>query len=152
MKRAVLVGLVITLGLSPAAVADGKRPMKVEDLFAFKRVADPQISPDGKTVAYVLTTVDLPGNKSSSSIWLAPTDKGQPRQLTNTTKKDRHPRWSPDGRRILFESNRSGENQLWMIDVGGGEARQLTTISSEASNAIWSPDGRNIAFVSAVYP
>ena len=76
----------------------------------------------------------------------------QPRQLTTTTKKDRHPRFSPDGRRILFESNRSGENQLWLIDLSGGEARQLTTIASEASTGIWSPDGKQIAFVSAVYP
>jgi dipeptidyl aminopeptidase/acylaminoacyl peptidase len=125
--------------------------MKIEDLFAFKRVSDPQISPDGTTVAYVVTTVDLPGNKTSSSIWLVPTNKAEPRPLTNTTKKDRHPRWSPDGRQILFESNRSGGNQLWVIDVDGGEARQLTTISTEASNGIWSPNGQNIAFVSAVY-
>jgi hypothetical protein len=91
MKR--LVGLVVLLGLAllpaVAVAADGKRPMTVEDLFRFKRVADPQISPDGKTVAYVVTTVDLPGNKTSSTIWLAPTVNGPPRQLTNTTKKDR---------------------------------------------------------------
>src|SRR5207245_2695180 len=108
---------------------------------------------DGKTVAYVVGTVDLSGNKTSSSIWLTPAGKqGEPRPLTNTTRKDSHPRWSPDGRRILFESNRSGDNQLWVIDVNGGEARQLTTISSEAGNGIWSPDGKWIAFVSAVYP
>src|SRR5262249_42135427 len=118
----------------------------------FRRVSDPQISPDGKTVAYVLATVDLSANKTSSTIWLAPTEKGEPRRLTNTTSKDRHPRWSPDGQRILFESNRSGENQLWVIDVGGGEARQLTHLSSGAGNALWSPDGQQIAFVSAIYP
>jgi dipeptidyl aminopeptidase/acylaminoacyl peptidase len=134
------------------AVAQGKRPMKIDDLFRFQRLADPQISPDGRTVAYVLTTVDLAGNRTASTIWLAPTGDGTPRQLTNTTKRDRHPRWSPDGKRILFESNRSGENQLWVIDVGGGEARQLTTIATEAGNGIWSPDGQWIAFVSAVYP
>jgi dipeptidyl aminopeptidase/acylaminoacyl peptidase len=72
--------------------------------------------------------------------------------LTHAGKKDRHPRWSPDGKQILFESNRSGENQLWVIDIGGGEARQLTTLSSEASDAQWSPDGKWIAFVSSVYP
>jgi dipeptidyl aminopeptidase/acylaminoacyl peptidase len=154
MKR--LVGLIIVLVwyLLPVAVtaADGKRPMTVEDLFRFKRVADPQISPDGKTIAYVVTTVDLSGNKTSSSIWLAPTAHGQPRQLTNTTKKDKHPRWSPDGQRILFESTRGGDNQLWLIDVTGGEAKQLTTISTAATNGIWSPDGKAVAFVSAVYP
>ena len=138
---------------APVVAADAKRPMKVDDLFRFKRVSDPQISPDGKTVAYVVGEVDLAGNKSSSSIWLAASDgKTPPRQLTNTTKKDRHPRWSPDGTKLLFESNRGGDTQLWVIDLNGGEARQLTTISTEASNALWSRDGKMIAFVSAVYP
>src|SRR4051794_31538744 len=129
-----------------------RRPMTITDLFRFKRVTEPQISPDGKHVAYVVSTVDLDGNQSSSSIWLAPTDGGQPSPLTNTTKKDRHPRWSPDGKRVLFESNRSGDNQLWVIDVGGGEARQLTAVATEAANGVWSPDGKLVAFVSAVYP
>jgi dipeptidyl aminopeptidase/acylaminoacyl peptidase len=139
--------------VTTAVRAEGKRPMTVDDLFRFQRVSDPHISPDGKTVAYVVGTVDLAANRSSSTIWLAPTDgKGKPRQLTNTTKKDRHPRWSPDGKKILFESTRSGDSQLWIIDVGGGEAKQLTTIASEASTGLWSPDAKWIAFVSAVYP
>ena len=141
----------------PAAVhADGpaKRPMKIDDLFAFQRVSDPQISPDGKAVVYVVAEVDLPGNKTTSSLWLAPSDgKGEPKRLTTAAgKKDAHPRWSPDGKRILFESNRSGDDQLWIIDLDGGEARQLTKISTEASDAVWSRDGKMIAFVSAVYP
>ncbi|MGH7223332.1 MAG: prolyl oligopeptidase family serine peptidase [Gemmataceae bacterium] len=153
MERSAILFVVLLLLTAPAAVfAEGKRPMTIDDLFRFKRVSDPQISPDGKHVVYVVGSVDLDGNKSSSSLWLAPTDKGEPRQLTNTTKKDRHQRWSPDGKHILFESNRSGDNQLWIIDTSGGEARQLTTISTEASNGIWSRDGKHIAFVSAVYP
>jgi dipeptidyl aminopeptidase/acylaminoacyl peptidase len=126
--------------------------MAIEDLFRFKRVADPQMSPGGNLVAYVLSTVDLKENRSTSAIWLVPAEGGTPRQLTSGTKKDRHPRWSPDGKRLLFESNRSGENQLWVIDLDGGEARQLTTIATEAANGLWSPDGNTIAFVSAVFP
>jgi dipeptidyl aminopeptidase/acylaminoacyl peptidase len=153
MERSAILCIVLLLLTAPAVVfAEGRRPMTIDDLFRFKRVGDPQISPDGKLVVYFVATVDLDGNKSSSSLWLAPTDKGEPRQLTNTTKKDSHPRWSPDGKHILFESNRSGDNQLWIIDLSGGEARQLTTISTEASNGIWSRDGKHIAFVSAVYP
>jgi len=152
MKRIILIaGFVVSI-FPAAALAADKRPMTVDDLFRFQRISDPQISPDGKTVAYVITTVDLQGNKTSSSIWLASTQDGKPHALTNTTKKDSHPRWSPDGQRILFESNRTGDNQLWVIDVNGGEARQLTTISSEGGNALWSPDGNWVAFVSAVYP
>jgi dipeptidyl aminopeptidase/acylaminoacyl peptidase len=154
MERSAVLCVVLILLAGPAVVfAEGKRPMKIDDLFRFQRVSDPQISPDGKFVVYVVATVDLDANKSSSSLWLASTGGNtERRQLTNANKKDRHPRWSPDGKRILFESNRSGDNQLWIIDVGGGEARQLTTISTEASNGVWSRDGKQIAFVSAVYP
>src|SRR5262249_49417444 len=136
MKRIILIVSLVVSIFPAAAFAADKRPMTVDDLFKFQRISDPQISPDGKTVAYIVTTVDLPGNKTSSSIWLVSTLNGKSHPLTNTTKKDSHPRWSPDGKRILFESNRSGDNQLWVIDVNGGEAQQLTTISSEAGNAI----------------
>jgi dipeptidyl aminopeptidase/acylaminoacyl peptidase len=136
----------------PAVAQEKRRPMTIDDLFRFKRVSDPQVSPDGTHVAYVVTTPDLAANSSASSIWLAPTGKGEPRQLTNSGKKDRHPRWSPDGKHLLFESNRSGTNQLWVIALDGGEARQLTTISTGAGDAVWSPDGTKIAFASAVYP
>jgi dipeptidyl aminopeptidase/acylaminoacyl peptidase len=154
MDRLTMLFACLTFFGVPAMVfAEGKRPLTIDDLFAFKRVADPQISPDGKLVAYGVSTVDLAANKSSSAIWLAPAGGGEPRQLTNVPgKKDRHPRWSPDGKKILFESNRSGETQLWVIDLAGGEARQLTTISTGAESGIWSPDGKQIGFVSAVYP
>src|SRR5262249_2695883 len=151
MRRSLVCFIILCLPVVNAA-AD-KRPMEVKDLFGFQRVADPQISPDGKRAVYQITTVDLAGNKTSTNLWVAATDRSSaPRRLTTSTKSDRHPRWSPDGSKILFESNRSGEMQLWVIDVGGGEARQLTTLSTGASNAIWSPDGKSIAFVSAIFP
>jgi len=147
-----LLGLITILGMT-ATVATAARPMQVDDLFKFLRVSDAQISPDGFWIAYVVTKVDLDANKSSSNLWLADVaGKNPPKRLTFTDKKDKHPRWSPDGKRILFESSRSGENQLWTIDIRGGEARQITNLATEASGAIWSADGKNIAFVSAVYP
>src|SRR3954470_5869423 len=119
MKPLLLLFACVLVFAVPAAVfAEGKRPPKLDDLFAFKRVADPEISPDGKLVAYSVATVDLAGNKSSSALWLGPTDKGEPRQLTNPVgKKDRNPQWSPDGKFILFESTRSGNSQLWVIGL-----------------------------------
>ncbi len=148
--------LVLTIAMIesiPAEAAD-KRPMKVDDLFAFKRVADPQISPDGKLVVYQVTSVSLAENKSTTALWLAATDgKTPPKQFTNPNgKKDTHPRWSPDGKRILFSSTRGGSQQLWLVGLDGGEAQPLTTISTGADNGLWSPDGSHIAFVSSVYP
>lgn len=144
-----IVGLIAPDSL---LVAQVKRPMELEDLFRVKRVSDPQLSPDGRWVAYVVTEVDKAANKTNSDIWLIPTKGGDARQLTNSPKHDRHPRWSPDGKLIAFESNRSGAFQIYLISLGGGEARQLTTISTEATQAVWSPDGKNIAFVSTVFP
>src|SRR5438874_5044909 len=84
--------------VNPAAAG---RPMKVADLFAFQRVGDPQISPDGKSVVYQVGTVDLNANKTSTNLWIAATDgKSPPRRLTTSTKSDRHPRWSPEGTRL----------------------------------------------------
>jgi dipeptidyl aminopeptidase/acylaminoacyl peptidase len=152
-RRHALVLCLFAAFVPPCAAAADKRSMEVADLFRFKRVADPQINPDGKLVVYQVTTVNFDENKSSTNLWLAAADgKTPPWQLTTTTKSDRHPRWSPDGKRILFESNRSGDWQLWVIDLGGGEALQLTHISTGASNGTWSPDGSHVAFVSSVYP
>jgi dipeptidyl aminopeptidase/acylaminoacyl peptidase len=155
MKRLSLFLIVFVLTTPALHAADARRPMQLEDMFRFKRVSDPQISPDGRHVVYVVGTVDLEANKITQALWLASTDgKGESRQLTNPGhgKKDRHPRWSPDGQRILFESSRGGDYQLWLIELAGGEARKLTDIASEANTAIWSRDGNTIAFVSAVYP
>jgi dipeptidyl aminopeptidase/acylaminoacyl peptidase len=137
-----------------SGVASARRPMTVEDLLSFRRVGAPALDPSGQWVVYPVTEItDSRQNKSVSRLWVAPVDlRVPPRQLTNPSGRDSNPRWSPDGRWILFESSRSGSSQLWAISSLGGEARQLTTISTGASSGIWSPDGRHIAFVSAVAP
>ncbi|HYV39310.1 MAG TPA: S9 family peptidase [Gemmataceae bacterium] len=152
----IVAAAVPTLSVVPAQPPDAgakKRPMTLDDLFKFKRVSDPQISPDGKWVVYTVGTVDdVATNKTSSTLWLASTDGKTRRQLTNTAKKDRQARWSPDGKSILFVSTRGGSPQLWIIDLDGGEARQLTKVSTGVSEPTWSRDGKRIAFVSTVWP
>lgn len=141
------------LGFGAASTASAAgRPMTFDDLAAFHRISSPQVSPDGKWIAYVVADVNKAENRTDSDIWLLPVGGGEPRRLTSSPKHDRHPTWSPDGKWIAFESTRDGESQIWVIPSDGGEARKLTTISTEAAQPVWSPDGKSIAFISAVFP
>lgn len=130
------------------------RPMQVEDLFRYDRIADPQWSPNGQWLVYQVTRYsDATKNAKTTQLWMVSAGGGPPRQLTYSGKSDTHPRWSPDGARILFESNRDGTPQLYVLNLeAGGEPRRLTNIASGAGNGTWSPDGKRIAFVSTVNP
>ena len=130
-----------------------KHPITIDDLFKIKLASDPQISPDGKTVAFVLTTPDLDGDKYTTHIWLVPSDGSAPaRQFTFGDGKDRSPRWSPDGKQIAFVSDRDKErkDQLYVISIRGGEATRLTDDANRPSAPAWSPDGTMIAYTSKV--
>ena len=138
--------------LVPHLLAAAGRPMTLQDLMACRRLSEPVPSPDGRWVVYVAGAVDLEENRVNSDLWLVPTTGGEPRQLTQGARHDRHPTWSPDSRWIAFESNRDGEFQIYTLRVDGGEARRLTSLATGASQPQWSPDGTNLAFVSAVFP
>lgn len=137
----------------PIAMAKEPRPMQIDDLFRLARIADPQLHPSGQQVVYQATTYSDPAkNAKSTQLWIADS-KTKPRQLTHSGKSDTHPRWSPDGTKILFESNRSGSSQLYILDLAsGGEPVKVTNIATGASGGIWSPDGKKVAFYSAVNP
>ncbi|HVZ66296.1 MAG TPA: S9 family peptidase [Lacunisphaera sp.] len=153
MRRpTVRVRLLLPFLALAAAVPLPARPMALADMFRLHRVSDPQLSPDGSQVAFVVADPDLAENYTNSDIWLVSTVGGEPRKLTNSSRQDRHPRWSPDGQWLAFESNRDGDFQIWAVPATGGEARKLTSIATEATQPVWSPDGRAIAFVSAVFP
>ncbi|HEX2908195.1 MAG TPA: S9 family peptidase [Phototrophicaceae bacterium] len=132
-------------------MAPDKRPITAEDLYQLVYVEDPRISPNGRWVAYVQTTVDKFENGYKRNIWLAPTAGGQPIQLTRSGK-DTQPRWSPDGRTLAFTSGRFEKPQIYLLPVSepGGEPRQLTKLTNGASGPAWSPDGQHIAFLSEV--
>jgi dipeptidyl aminopeptidase/acylaminoacyl peptidase len=147
LRSAFLLAAALAAVPRPAAARD----LEIEDLFRLNRVADPQLSPDGRRLLYVETEVHKADNANSSSIWVIPAEGGEAHQLTRTAKHDTHPRWSPDGRWIAFESDRESGHQIWLIPAGGGESRRLTSLSTGASRPVWAADGRQIAFVSGVF-
>jgi Tol biopolymer transport system component len=151
MKRTLKLFFLILL-VFPAVLAQQKRAITFDDLIGFGRVGDPQISPDGKTIAYVVTNYNKTENSSNSNIYVIPIEGGPVRQLTAAKKGNNTPRWMPDGKSIAFVSTRDGESQIWIIPVTGGEARKVTTISTEASGLVVSSDGKYFAFRSDVYP
>jgi dipeptidyl aminopeptidase/acylaminoacyl peptidase len=126
--------------------------MVPEDVFELTGVADPRLSPDGETVAFVVGAVDAKSNDYRGAIWLAPADgAAEPRKFTSGVKHDADPRWSPDGSQLAFTSNRDGKAmQLYVMPLGGGEPRKLTSLKEDVTQAQWSPDGSTIAFVARV--
>lgn len=146
------VGVAALIVVAPLGAT--ARPLELEDLFRLRRVSEPQVSPDGRRVVYVVAEVLKDENRTNADLWLVNADgSGEPRKLTSSPKRDAHPRWSPDGKWIAFESARDGEMQIYLLPAdGGGEARKLTTLFTGASQAMWAPDGKSLAFVSAVFP
>ncbi|HEX6477690.1 MAG TPA: S9 family peptidase [Ktedonobacteraceae bacterium] len=144
------------------------RRITIEDLYQFKFVAKPRISPDGQRVAFVVTTIDERTYEYRSSIWMVPTAGGEAKRFTYGPDNAHSPSWSPDGRWLAFVSERKGETadksekeqkkpgkdkpQIWLIPTDGGEAHQLTFMQHGASNPVWSPDSKQLLFNAEVGP
>ncbi|HYE43044.1 MAG TPA: hypothetical protein VEA15_06575, partial [Caulobacteraceae bacterium] len=118
-RIALAAGLAMAVGLGGAAASQGARPLTPESLKTWQWPGDPQVSPDGKRVAYVLQTSSEDGTKYLGDIWVVGTDGAPPRPLVTNPANDRAPRWSPDGRLLAFVSNRSGRNQVWILESEG---------------------------------
>ena len=141
---------------APAGAA--RRAIAETDLFRFVWIADPQISADGRRVAFVRVTVDARHDGYETALWIVGADGAQggaggaePRPLTSGLH-DSAPRWSPDGRRLAFIRQAGKKDQLFVLPLDGGEARQLTDLPGGAMSPAWSPDGRTLAFVSTTSP
>jgi dipeptidyl aminopeptidase/acylaminoacyl peptidase len=149
---ALTVMVALLLGGSAGIRAqEAKRAITFDDMIKLHRVGSPQISPDGKWIAYAVATPDMEANRNASNIWMVSTDSGAPIQLTQSGH-DTSPVWSPDGKMLAFVSSRSGESQVYVLPMDGGEAHAWTHLSSGADVVKWSPDGKTIAFTSSVYP
>jgi dipeptidyl aminopeptidase/acylaminoacyl peptidase len=151
--RSGLAAVIFVLCASAATNAQetGKRPITFDDMIKLHRVAEPQISPDGKWVAYSVATPDMDANRNAGNIWLVSTEGGAPIQLTQSGH-DSSPVWSPDGKMLAFLSSRAGDSQVYVLPMDGGEAHAWTHLSTGADIVKWSPDGKTIVFTSAVYP
>jgi dipeptidyl aminopeptidase/acylaminoacyl peptidase len=162
MKIRFLLGLLSLLGLltvvsfaqevaptqKPAARSGRGRNLTVDDYFRIKDVEDAQISPDGKWVAYVVTTHDVKEDKDKKRIWMNSTSGGDAIALTNEDANSTHPRWSPDGKYLGFSSERGNEKkQVWLLPRGGGEAEQLTNTVQDVNAFEWSPAGERVVLV-----
>jgi dipeptidyl aminopeptidase/acylaminoacyl peptidase len=151
--------LAITLLLATSTFAQTvKHPFTFEDMMALKRVGAPVPSPDGKWVVFDCVDVDLDANTKISHLWIVPASGGESRRLNPAPNHEERPRFSPDGKRLIWTSKATDPTQIWMCDFNSetgalvGRPRQLTAISTGADGGIWSPDGKNIVFVSSVYP
>jgi dipeptidyl aminopeptidase/acylaminoacyl peptidase len=150
MKRAVFAFLCFIF-INPLA-AQIKHAITMDDLLGFGRVSDPQVSPDGKTVAFVVAWQLVKENRSISNIYLVSIDGGQPIQLTNTRGKNTNPRWFPDGKNIAFISTRDGKSHICTVSAEGGNAAEIAHISTAVSQLVVSPDGKWFAFSFDIYP
>src|SRR5262245_13923396 len=157
--RIALAALAFALAATPAAA----RPWTIDDILSLRTVSDPQVSPDGRWTAYVVSELNTDGSDYNTDVWLVPTAGGEARRLTNSPVADESPRWSADGRTIAFLSDRprpgvktdeskpagadEAKRQIWMIRPDGGEAWILSDSKGGVSSFEWSRDGRTIAFL-----
>ena len=145
-KAAILaLGLTLVPGLAQAQ----KRPLAPSDVYNVKDVRDPQRSPDGKWVAYVVSRAIKDTDKNDTDIWMASWDGTQEIQVTSSPDGESQPRWSPDNKYLSFVSSRQGakDGQLWLLNRAGGEAVKVSDVKGGVSEYAWAPDGKRLVFV-----
>src|SRR5215472_1456669 len=123
------------------------QPFTIEDLVRVKRLSDPEVSPDGRYVAYVLRETDMDANKGLTDIWLLDLAQKnpEPQRLTTHPANDTSPRWAPDSRTLYFLSTRGGSSQVWRIRIDGGEATPVTNYPLDVGSLKVSPRGDSLA-------
>jgi dipeptidyl aminopeptidase/acylaminoacyl peptidase len=142
----------VLLFVLAASLAAQKQPFDVQALLKIARIQEPQLSPDGKTVAFTVQTVDLAQNTKPKQIYTVPLNGGSPHAITTQGTDNERPEWSPDSKQIAFISDRSGSAQVWIMNADGSSPRQVTNLATEAGGVLYSPDGKKLVFTSDVFP
>src|SRR6516165_2320088 len=139
----------LTLLLLISGVWAAAQVPDTEQALSSKPVSGPRISPDGRFVVYQVRSTNWEDDSFDTQIWVAMVPTGERYQLTSSKKSSMDPKWSPDGRRLAFISDRDGKRQIYLISATGGEATALTSVENGVSSFRWAPDGRRIAFTAA---
>jgi len=142
------LSFVFVLFISIISFAQDKKPMSVEDLWKMKRIGTFDVSPDGRQIAFSVTSYKIDKNKGNTDIYLINTDGSNLRALKNSEKNESEPKFTPDGKKIAYVM----DDQIWLCNIDGRKDVQLTKIYTGASGLVWSPDGSRFLFVSSVYP
>ena len=155
MKLPRVVVFALTLVFSLAAGAADKRPITPQDLWAFKRLGSPALSPDGRTVVFTVQEWSVENNRSLTNLWVVEAAGGAaPRRLTTARAADSSPTWSPDGGRLAFVSKRADDEvgSLYVMRIDGGEPEKILELPFGVSNPKWMPDGKGIVVATTVIP
>lgn len=149
--------LILTIAIAPLAISSAlsaqssgpKRPLRLGDFYRVRNVGGPEISPDGRWVAYTVTTIDSAKDKSNTDVWMSSWDGTQTIQLTSSPDAETSPKWSPDGKFLSFLSSREGGKsaQLWLLDRRGGEAQRISELKDGIDEYAWAPDSKRIAII-----
>jgi dipeptidyl aminopeptidase/acylaminoacyl peptidase len=150
-----LMTLAVALATLAVSAQPARRSITLDDLAKIRNVGGPQVSPDGKWVAYTVGTTDAEKDKTDTDVWMTSWDGATHIRLTSTPDSENSPRWSPDNRYLAFKATRGTEEekkrggQVWLLDRSGGEAQKLTDIKGGVDDFAWSPDSKRLVIVSS---
>jgi len=152
LKLKTLVAVISILPLlgNNLSLAEDETRFNSKDVFDLEYAADPQVSPNGKSVIYVRRSNDIMTDGTKSNLWVASADGKSNRPLLSSKKDFSSPKWSPDGTRLAYLSNVEGSTQLYVRWMDTGQTAILTNLQRGASSITWSPDGQNIAFTMSI--
>lgn len=149
--RPVMLLFTIAMLILASPAAD-THPFSIQDMLAMDRIADWQVSPDGKRAAFSVSVTDREANGRNSDLYMAAVNGSGMKQLTSNSANDVQPHWSPDGKSLYFVSNRSKSYQVWRIGPDGGEPEAITKLPLDVDALKVSPDGKYLVFSMSVFP